>query len=299
MDARATTSKRITWMYPNATDSAAVFSDSLTKYVFQHFDGNLTGTPAFVSQSGALIKIMANLLDFVPSTATTLVIHAGTKDLVFCTPCAALDSLRRLFDVISKEHPTIKSLYVSLVLQRSTNRRRHSYNQSFIRNFNLRAHQFNTLVRDYCRHSWLVYFLDHCFHDFPPNRVLAAHGRHLSFEGTAVFACHLRQLFISRLSDTASSCCTSIPSDPSTSMKENSVTKDNPSAGLLSSRLDLATGPPLDCPSSQRNSGPCGLANQIKENASFTKLTRNKLSPDTRTLNACRPIRRNSWCSYS
>ncbi|KAH9365585.1 hypothetical protein HPB48_002036 [Haemaphysalis longicornis] len=230
----------------------------------------MTGTPAFVSQSGALIKDMANLLDFVPSTATTLVIHAGTNDLAFGTPRAAFDSLRRLFDVISKEHPTIKRLYFSLVLPRSTNRRRHSYNQSFIRNFNLKAHQFNTLVRDYCRHSWLVYFLDHGFYDFPANRVLAADGFHLSFEGTAVLACHLRQLFIPRLSDTASSWCTSIPSDPSTSVKENSVTEDNPSAGLLSSRLDLATWPPLDGPSSQRNSGPCGLANQIKANEPST-----------------------------
>ncbi|KAH9367120.1 hypothetical protein HPB48_014742 [Haemaphysalis longicornis] len=181
MDARATTSKRITWMYPNTTVSAAVLGDSHTKYVFQHFDANMTGTPAFVSQSGALIKDMANLLDFVPSTATTLVIHAGTNDLAFCTPRAAFDSLRRLFDVISKEHPTIKRLYVSLLLPRSTNRRRHSYNQCFIRNFNLKAHQFNTLVRDYCRHSWLVYFLDHGFYDFPANRVLAADGLHLSF----------------------------------------------------------------------------------------------------------------------
>ncbi|KAH9367274.1 hypothetical protein HPB48_013497 [Haemaphysalis longicornis] len=195
MDARTTTSKRITWMYPNTTVSDAVLGDSHTKYVFQLFDAIMTDTPAFVSQSGALIKDMANLLDFVPSTATTLVIHAGTNNLAFCTPRAALDRLWRLFDVISKEHPTIKRLYVSLVQPRSTNRRRHSYNQSFVRNFNLKTHQFNTLVRDYCRQSWFVYFLDHGFYDFPTNRVLAADGLHLSFEGTAVLACHLRQLF--------------------------------------------------------------------------------------------------------
>ncbi|KAH9367501.1 hypothetical protein HPB48_000061 [Haemaphysalis longicornis] len=104
---------------------------------------------------------MANLLDFVPSTATTLVIPAGTNDLTFSTTHATFDSLFRpvsspedipqclldalLLDVISRGHPAIKRLYVSLVLPRSTNRRRYNNNASFIRKFNLKAHQFNTL----------------------------------------------------------------------------------------------------------------------------------------------------------
>ncbi|KAH9384088.1 hypothetical protein HPB48_026080 [Haemaphysalis longicornis] len=243
MDSRTNTSKRITWVYPNTIVSAAVLGDSHTKYVFQHFDPNVTGTPAFVSQSGALIKDMVNLLDFVPSTATTLIIHSGTNDLAFCTANTAFDSIRRLFDVISKEHRQIKRIYVSLVLPRAINRRRQSDNMSFIRRFNLKARQFNTLLRDYCRHSCLVNFVDHGFYYLPASRVLAADGVHLSFEGTAIFASHLRQLLITRSSDTTTSWRTCTPNAPHAPLKESSVHDDSPATDLLPSRRTRPPGP--------------------------------------------------------
>lgn len=241
MDTGTTTSKRIAWKYPNTAVSTVVLGDYHTKYVFQHFDPNVAGTPAFVSQSGALIKDMANLLDFVPSTATTLVIHAGTNDLASRTAHAAFQSLRTLLEAIPKIHPEIKRIYVSFVLPRSTNRRRFCDNPSFVERFNLKAHQFNMLLQDYCRHSWLVYFLDHGFYELPPTRALAADGLHLSFEGTAILASHLRQLFVTRFSDTASSWRTCAPAANRAAAKENPVTINEASVGHLSSTLDLSS----------------------------------------------------------
>lgn len=135
---------------------------------------------------------------------------------------------------------------------------------SFIRRFNLKARQFNTLLRDYCRHSWLVNFLDHGFYYLPASRVLAADGVHLSFEGTAIFASHLRQLLITRSSDTTTSWRTCTPNAPHAPLKESSVHDDSPATDLLPSRHDSTAWPALNGPSSQRISGPCDPDNQFK-----------------------------------
>lgn len=198
-----------------------------------------------------LSKILANLLDFVPCTATTLVLHVGTNDLASNTSHNAFDSLRSLIDDISKELPQIKRVYVSLVLPRSTNRRRQNFNHSFVRKFNLKAQQFNALLRDFCRHSWLVYFIDHGFYGLPSNRVLAADGLHLSFEGTAILASHLRQLLFTRVSDTTSSWRNSVPSASPAPVELTPESENGASADLQSSRNDSATWPPLNCPSAQ------------------------------------------------
>ncbi|KAH6920606.1 hypothetical protein HPB50_028406 [Hyalomma asiaticum] len=73
-------------------------------------------------------------------------------------------------------------------------RRRGNKNQGFIRRFNREASFFNRLLRSYCKHSSLVHVLDHALEWLPPARVLAADGVHLSFEGVALVASHVRQL---------------------------------------------------------------------------------------------------------
>ncbi|KAL1444172.1 hypothetical protein MTO96_045640 [Rhipicephalus appendiculatus] len=55
MGPRKTASKPINWKYPNASPSLTVIGDSQTKHIYQYFDPTLVGTPAFVSQCGALI----------------------------------------------------------------------------------------------------------------------------------------------------------------------------------------------------------------------------------------------------
>ncbi|KAL1416084.1 hypothetical protein MTO96_028254 [Rhipicephalus appendiculatus] len=88
------------------------------------------------------------------------------------------------------------------------------------------------LLQDYCRHSELVYFLDHGFYELPPTRALAADGLHLSFEGTAILASPLRQLFVTRFSDAVSSWRTCVPATYRAPAEENSVRRNEAAAGF-------------------------------------------------------------------
>lgn len=106
--------------------------------------------------------------------------------------------------------------------------------------------------------------LDHGFYYLPANRVLAADGVHLSFEGTAIFASHLRQLLITRCSDATTSWRTCTPNAPHARVKDISVHDDSSATDLLPSRQDSTAWPALNGPSSQRISGPCGPDNQFK-----------------------------------
>ncbi|KAH9379068.1 hypothetical protein HPB48_016493 [Haemaphysalis longicornis] len=206
---------------------------------------------------------MANLL-ILRSINSNNSRHLRRAVLTFSTAHATFDSLLRLFDVISREHPAKKRLYISLVLPRSTDHHQYNNNESFIRKVILEAHLFNTFLKDCCQHSWLVYFLDHGLSDLPANRVLAADGLYLSFQGAAVPASHLLQLFIPRHSDTTSSWHTCTPSGSSISLIYTSTTEDNASSGLLPARRDLIAWPPLSSHSSQIISCPSIPANLVK-----------------------------------
>ncbi|KAH6938564.1 hypothetical protein HPB50_010577 [Hyalomma asiaticum] len=181
--------------------------DARTKSLFQYFDQLLQSTPAFVTLSGALISDVPSLVDFVPSSATTLVLHVGSNDLARRSALATFQRYRELLDFIHEELPEIRCIYATLVLPRTTNRRRRSDNRAFVHGFNREASRFNSLARSFCGRSRNLSCLDHIFEWLPPGRVLAADGVHLSYEGVALMASHIRQLCFSSPSEATSTSC--------------------------------------------------------------------------------------------
>ncbi|KAH6938795.1 hypothetical protein HPB50_012882 [Hyalomma asiaticum] len=107
MEIRQTTSKRTTWKYPKSAVSTVVLGDSQTKNLFQYFDPLLQSTPAFVTLLGALISDVPSLVDFVPSSATTLILHIGSNELARRSALATFQRYRKLLDFIHAELPEI------------------------------------------------------------------------------------------------------------------------------------------------------------------------------------------------
>lgn len=214
MEIRQTTSKRTIWKYPKVPISTTVLGDSQTKYLFQYFDPLLQGTPAFVTQPGAFISDVESLLDLVPSSTRTLVLHVGSNDLTRKSGLATFRCYRHLLDVIHEERPEISHVYATLVLPRATNRRRRNNNTVFVHCFNREASHFNSLLRSFCKGFSHLSILDHMFEWLPPGRVLAADGLHVSFEGVALMSSHIRQLCFDspgEASSTSWSDCVSSP----------------------------------------------------------------------------------------
>ncbi|KAH6932837.1 hypothetical protein HPB50_010195 [Hyalomma asiaticum] len=137
---------------------------------------------------------MAFLVDFVPTKTSMLILHVGTKDLTNKNARTVFDNYSRMIASIQRERPKVQKIYATLVLPRTTKRRRGNKNQGFIRWFNREASFFRRLLRSYCKHSSLVHVLDHALEWLPPPRVLAADGVHLGSEGAALVASHVRQL---------------------------------------------------------------------------------------------------------
>ncbi|KAH7983392.1 hypothetical protein HPB52_011595 [Rhipicephalus sanguineus] len=214
MGPKKTASKRINWKYPNASPSLTVVSDSQTKHIYQYFDPSLVDTSALVSQCRALISDVPALLDFVPRTTLTIVLHVGTNDIVRVSAQKAFQNYCQLVNEIAKMRPEITRIYASLILPRTTNRRQRYSNAAFIRCFNEEAWYFNELVKKSCAHSRLAYFLDHGFKWLPPHRVLAADGLHPNFEGVSLMACHIRHLFYKTFNVTSRSWSDGAPSSP-------------------------------------------------------------------------------------
>lgn len=123
MDPGNSTRKNINWRYPSTPICTKVLGDSQVKYLFHHFDPNRTATPAFVWQSGACITDARVLLDFVPSSTTTLILNVGANVLTSSTGRVTFENYRDLLHIIAKERQGITRVYASLVLPRATNRR--------------------------------------------------------------------------------------------------------------------------------------------------------------------------------
>ncbi|KAL1437083.1 hypothetical protein MTO96_049082 [Rhipicephalus appendiculatus] len=67
-------------------------------------------------------------------------------------------------------------------------------NRRFVGRCDREACQFNNnLLRQRCRETRGLFFIEHGFEWLPPCRVLAADGLHLSFEGVALMKSHLHQ----------------------------------------------------------------------------------------------------------
>ncbi|KAH8034622.1 hypothetical protein HPB51_026149 [Rhipicephalus microplus] len=83
-----------------------------TKYLHQHFDPVVPGTPAFVSLCGALIDDVHNLLDFIPDTAQTVIIHVGTNDLASSSGRFAFKKYCSLLEAVIAQHPNVRRIYL-------------------------------------------------------------------------------------------------------------------------------------------------------------------------------------------
>lgn len=186
--------ENVTKKYPKYVTTTMVVGDSQCKHLFNHFDPGRKGTPAFVSKSGATIEGMSRLLEFVPHTVTTLILHVGTNDIAKGPADAAFERYKKLLVAIRQVLPNVRAIYATLVLPRSQNRRRRHLNQPFVTRCNLEAGKFNNLLRNHCRQVKGLFYLDHELQWIPPVRALAADGLHPSFEGVAIMASHLQQL---------------------------------------------------------------------------------------------------------
>ncbi|KAH8029213.1 hypothetical protein HPB51_023778 [Rhipicephalus microplus] len=87
-------------------------SHGKTKYLHQHFDPVVPGTPAFVSLCGALIDDVHNLLDFIPDTAQTVIIHVGTNDLASSSGRFAFKKYCSLLEAVIAQHPNVRRIYL-------------------------------------------------------------------------------------------------------------------------------------------------------------------------------------------
>ncbi|KAH6937648.1 hypothetical protein HPB50_003523 [Hyalomma asiaticum] len=99
-----------------------------------------------------------------------------------------------MLSVVLRKRPGIQRIYASLILPRCVNRRRGSCNLASVRHCNREACDFNSRLKQFCRRSRHVFFLDHALEWFPPRRVLAADGVHPSYEGVTVMATHIKYL---------------------------------------------------------------------------------------------------------
>ncbi|KAL1430204.1 hypothetical protein MTO96_015270 [Rhipicephalus appendiculatus] len=79
----------------------------------------------------------------------------------------------------------------------------------------MEAVYFNRLLCNYCRRSKKVFFIDHGLQWLPLTRVLAADGLHVSFEGVAIIASHIRELCCNRFHGVTSSWRDCAPCEPS------------------------------------------------------------------------------------
>ncbi|CAN7993797.1 unnamed protein product, partial [Ixodes pacificus] len=192
MASGATTEDKLTRRYPKFAPKTAIIGDSQTKYLFNHFDPMQKGTPALITWRGAGILDILRELKNLPRSVTTMVFHVGTNDLASHGGEETLRRYRSLVEYTRRERPEVRRIYVSLVLPRHISRRSFRPNQGFVLWFNNQARLFNQSVRNLCRRSQTVFYVDHGFEDLPPRRFLAADGVHPNFLGVAVIAEHLR-----------------------------------------------------------------------------------------------------------
>ncbi|KAH6948744.1 hypothetical protein HPB50_026102 [Hyalomma asiaticum] len=151
------------------------------------------------------------LLDMIPATASTVVLHVSTNDLASCSGRVAFKRYRKLLDHIATR-PDINRVYASLILPTTANSRSNR-SKAFFRRCNQESCIFNHLLRAFCRQSKLVHFVDHGFEWLPPARVLAADGLHPSYDDTALIACQIKRLCFNISPDMTASSWRECPSN--------------------------------------------------------------------------------------
>lgn len=105
--------------YPKYVTTAVVVGNSQCKHLFSHFDPGCKGALAFLSKSGTTIEDLSELLEFVPKTVTTLILHIATNDIAKGLADAAFERFKKLFVVIRHLLPNVRAVYATLVLPRS------------------------------------------------------------------------------------------------------------------------------------------------------------------------------------
>ncbi|KAK8779933.1 hypothetical protein V5799_018726 [Amblyomma americanum] len=176
--------------------SAVLVTSAVIEHVHNHFDAHLLGTPAFISQSGARIEDIGSLLDHVPRSTTTVLLHVGTNDVATTPAQVAFERYKTLLGTIKADHPQVRSVYVTLVLPRALNRRRRGIGMRTVQRCNREAFRLNTMLRKHCQRTRGVFYVDHGLEWLPPARVMAADGLHPSFEGVVIIAGHLQQILL-------------------------------------------------------------------------------------------------------
>lgn len=190
MAAGRRTTERLSKKFPKCIISTAIIGDSQTKYIYQHFNPHSSNAPGFITYNGCVFSDVLGLLEHVPGTVRTIMLHVGTNDVAKDGAFASLERLRKLLGDIQSKRPEIGHIYISLVLPRTVNRRLRHSNYRFIKWFNNQVTNFNVGVKKLCRTSPRASYIHHAFSEMPARRVLAADGLHPSFEGVALLALH-------------------------------------------------------------------------------------------------------------
>ncbi|KAH6933083.1 hypothetical protein HPB50_011899 [Hyalomma asiaticum] len=123
----------------------------LIKYLHTEFNPNCSGTPAFICQPGARTEDLHNLLQFVPATATTLILPVGTNGLASTKGSVVFARYPSLLQAVFKECPSVRRIFTTLILPHTTNRRRGNNNRAFVPKVNTEASFFNQRLRQFCR----------------------------------------------------------------------------------------------------------------------------------------------------
>ncbi|XP_064464399.1 uncharacterized protein LOC135375668 [Ornithodoros turicata] len=152
-----------------------------------------TAPTMFVTRSGGRIADFLEEVDQLPPSVRVVVLHCGTNDMPYSDPDSAIRHYVQLLDHI-RSRGNIDLVVCTLILPRSFNRRRSYPDRRREFQCNPRAYGFNMRLRDLCKRSPDLYFLDHGFHRQPPTRVLAADGLHPNFEGVRQIADRVRTL---------------------------------------------------------------------------------------------------------
>ncbi|KAH6933762.1 hypothetical protein HPB50_018118 [Hyalomma asiaticum] len=160
---------------------------------------------------------------------------------------------KELLGFILSKRPHIQRIYASLILPRCVNRRLGGHNEAAVRHCNREACDFNSRLRQLCRRSRQVFFLDHALEWFPPKRVLAADGVHPSFEGVALMASHINYLVLRHSSHPwSSSWCNHAPIKPVQQATSPAPALDKTSKPSANASEPQGTSTDADAPSQAR-----------------------------------------------
>ncbi|KAG0424981.1 hypothetical protein HPB47_027824 [Ixodes persulcatus] len=117
------------------------------------------------------------LLEYIPQTVGTLILHVGMNGLAKDGAQASLERLREGLGQILSARPEIKRIYLSLVLPRCVNCRLRFSNHRFVRWFNGHVSTFNIEASKLCsRRASGNFYNRHSCSEMPALRVLAADG---------------------------------------------------------------------------------------------------------------------------